>query len=101
MIYVNIARLKTHISGMNYGKASTDHRTHVMIKIRVPTPSLVRRRPTELPMYPGTAVIFLVHADLLGRMLNVLPPTLDIAQYQQLKQETLRSFPYVKSSDVR
>jgi Zinc finger, ZZ type len=28
-------------------------RTHTMIKIRVPTPSLVRRRPTELPMYPG------------------------------------------------
>jgi hypothetical protein len=27
---------------------------------------------------------------MLGRMLNVLPPTLDIAQYQQLKQETLR-----------
>jgi len=27
---------------------------------------------------------------ILGRMLNVLPPTLDIAQYQQLKQETLR-----------
>lgn len=25
-----------------------------MIKIRVPTPSLVRRRPIELPMYPGT-----------------------------------------------
>ena len=24
-------------------------------------------------------------------MLNVLPPTLDIAQYQQLKQETLRT----------
>ena len=30
-----------------------DTRTHTMIKIRVPTPSLVRRRPTELPMYPG------------------------------------------------
>jgi len=68
--------------------ASTDFRTHVMIKIRVPTPSLVRRRPTELPMYPG---ILLVMVGLsIGRMLNVLPPTLDIAQYQLLKQETLR-----------
>src|SRR5271170_1285772 len=37
-----------------YCEAEDAHfRTHTMIKIRVPTPSLVRRRPTELPMYPG------------------------------------------------
>ena len=43
-------------------EASIDIRTHVMIKIRVPTPSLVRRRPTELPMYPGMPSF--VHADV-------------------------------------
>ena len=29
-------------------------------------------------------------------MLNILPPTLDIAQYQRLKQETLRTLSWLK-----
>jgi hypothetical protein len=54
MIYASTVRQKIPISGSRWEGGSND-RTHTMIKIRVPTPSLVRRRPTEFPMYPGIA----------------------------------------------
>src|SRR5262245_46718661 len=53
MIYVNIVRPKTRISGAKSESGRAYDRTHTLIKIRVPTPSLVRRRPIEIPVYPG------------------------------------------------